>query len=351
MKIAILGDTHLGARNDSAQFHDYFQKFYVNQFFPFLEKNGITTVLQLGDLFDRRKFINFNTLYKCRSYFFDILRDSNVKLHTLLGNHDIFWKESLQVNSSSLLLGEYGELFKVHDEPTTIEFDGRSIDVIPWICAENYEDVMNFMKKSESDACIGHFEISGFAMYKGTESEEGLDRSVFSKYKLVLSGHYHTRSHQDNIIYAGTPYELTWQDCNDPRGFHVLDTETLKIQFYENEYKMFMRREYRDDIDVDEIEYSEFTDIQVKIIVSEKNDHYKFDKFITRIYNANPYDVKIIEDLSSFSEGKIDESINLEDTLSVMSNYIDSVSSEVDKDKIKGFMKTLYTEAINKQSI
>jgi DNA repair exonuclease SbcCD nuclease subunit len=348
MKIAILGDTHLGVRNDSSSFHDYYESFYKNQFFPFLRENGIDTVIQLGDLFDRRKYINFNTLYRAKKYFFDVIHENRIEFHTLIGNHDIFWKESLEVNSSSLILGEYDTVF-IHDKPKTLSYPGCTIDVIPWLCSENYDEVRDFMAKSTSDVCVGHFEISGFAMYRGADSQEGLDRDIFKKYQLVLSGHYHTRSHQENIIYTGTPYELTWQDCNDPRGFHVFDTETLKTTFYENELKMFVRSEYSDDLNVDEIDYSSFSNKQVKIIVTNKNDHTKFDKHITRVYNSNPHDVKIIEDLSSFTEGKVDDNINLEDTLSVMSNYIDSVNTDVDREKVKNYMKTLYTEAVNAQ--
>ena len=62
MKICILGDTHFGMRNDSLVFLDYCEKFYDEVFFPYLEKNNIKKILQLGDFWDRRKYINFNTL-------------------------------------------------------------------------------------------------------------------------------------------------------------------------------------------------------------------------------------------------------------------------------------------------
>lgn len=348
MKICILGDTHFGVRNDSLSFHDYYELFYRETLFPFLKSNNIKHIIQLGDLFDRRKFINFNSLHKSKKYFFDVIQEEGIELHTLLGNHDIFWKESLEVNSSSLVLGEYTNV-SVHEKPKTLSFPGCSVDIIPWICSENYDEVLKFIKNSDSNVCMGHFEIAGFAMYRGAESQEGLDRNLFNKYSLVLSGHYHTRSHQENIIYAGTPYEMTWQDYNDPRGFHVFDTETLKTTFYENPYKMFVRYEYSDDIDLDKVEEYQFKSKFVKVIVTNKNDHYKFDKFITKVYNSNPYDVKIIEDLSGFAEGRVDENINLEDTLDVMSNYIDSVTTDVDKEKVKAFMKTLYTEAVNNE--
>lgn len=64
--IALLGDTHFGMRNDSLDFHHLYEKFYTNVFFPKLKENGIKTIVQVGDLFDRRKYINFNTLALCR---------------------------------------------------------------------------------------------------------------------------------------------------------------------------------------------------------------------------------------------------------------------------------------------
>ena len=41
MKIAILNDTHAGARNSSEIFLDYFGRFYSEVFFPYCEKHGI----------------------------------------------------------------------------------------------------------------------------------------------------------------------------------------------------------------------------------------------------------------------------------------------------------------------
>jgi hypothetical protein len=73
MLVAILGDTHFGARGDSPHFHNYFAKFYNDVFFPYLEKHNILHIVQLGDVFDRRKFVNFNSLKQSIEYFFDKL--------------------------------------------------------------------------------------------------------------------------------------------------------------------------------------------------------------------------------------------------------------------------------------
>ena len=61
MKTGSLNDTHFGARNDSPAFIKYFNRFYDEIFFPYLQEHNITTLIHLGDVVDRRKFINYNT--------------------------------------------------------------------------------------------------------------------------------------------------------------------------------------------------------------------------------------------------------------------------------------------------
>ena len=185
-------------------------------------------------------------------------------------------------------------------------------------------------------------------MYRGMESHDGLSKDTFNKFDLVFSGHYHHRSNDGQIHYLGNPYELTWQDYNDPRGFHLFDTGTRRLDFIENPYRMFARLEYsdreKDPIDLDPIDLN---GLYVKLIVVDKTDYYKFDRFIQKLYNKGCSDIKIVEDLSEFGEGEVDEEISLEDTLSVLTNYVDSIQTDVDKDQVKTFMRTLYTEAVN----
>jgi len=316
-----------------------------------MQDNNIKVIYQLGDLFDRRKFINFNTLAECKEYFFDELKARGIQLITLLGNHDIFWKESLSVNAQSLILGEYDNIIAI-DKPTIMHEDNASIDLIPWICKENENDIFSYIDNSKSDLCLGHFEIAGFPMYRGMHSEEGLSHEMFAKYERVLSGHYHTRSKKENIEYIGTPYEMTWQDAGDPKGFSVFDTETRELEFVQNPFVIHEKIEYNDKeqepIDLKTIDLKEK---YVKLIVVNKTDLYKFDRFVNELYTQEPYEVKIIEDLSEFTEGTIDAEINLEDTLSILGNYIDSVEAAGDKEAIKSFVKGLYLEAINQEVV
>jgi DNA repair exonuclease SbcCD nuclease subunit len=312
---------------------------------PYLRENKIDTVIQLGDLFDRRKYINFYSLDSCKRYFFDDLEKSNIKLHTLVGNHDIYWRESLEINSASLVLGEYPSVV-VHTSPTTIYIGDTTIDVIPWICPENEKEITEFIAASKSDICIGHFEIAGFSMYRGMECHDGLSKDMFNKYEQVWSGHYHTRSKQENITYVGTPYEMTWQDYADPKGFHTFDLETRQLEFIPNPNNIFHRIEYDDSKELPDLDM-DLTGAFVKLVVVNKSDFYKFDMVLNKLYSKGCYEIKIIEDLAEFRDGTVDEEINLEDTVSVLSNYIDSVTTDMDKEKVKEYMRTLYTEAVN----
>jgi DNA repair exonuclease SbcCD nuclease subunit len=347
LKVAIITDQHFGARNDSIAFLDFFEKFYDNTFFPALDANAIDTVLVLGDTFDRRKYVNFYALDRAKKMFFDKLEERGIRVHMLAGNHDTYYKNTNEVNSPDLLLVEYGNI-DVISKPETIVIDGTSICMMPWICPENYQESLDHITNTKAEICMGHFEIAGFAMHRGMESHDGLAKETFEKFDLVFSGHYHHRSSDKHIHYLGNPYELTWQDYNDPRGFHLFDLDTRELEFICNSYRMFERIEYndkeQDPVDLDSLELEQK---YVKLVVVNKTDFYKFDKFIQKLYNKGCHEIKIIEDMSEFQDGEIGEEINLEDTLSVLSHYVDSIETDVDKEQIKTYMRTLYTEAVN----
>ena len=351
MKVAIITDQHFGARNDSIAFLDFFQKFYDDTFFPSLDSAGINTVLILGDTFDRRKYVNFYALDRAKKMFFDKLEERGIRVHMLAGNHDTYYKNTNDVNSPDLLLREYNNI-NVIDSPETIIIDGTSICMMPWICPENYQESIDEMKNTKAEICMGHFEIAGFAMHRGMESHDGLSKEIFDKFDMVFSGHYHHRSDDGHIYYLGNPYELTWQDFKDTRGFHLFDLERRELEFIPNPNTMFERVEYDDkDCEPIDLDLIDLSGKYVKLVVVNKTDYYKFDKFIQKLYNKGCYEIKIIEDFSEFEEGQIDEEINLEDTVSVLSNYVDSIETDVDKEQIKTFMRTLYTEAVNQEVV
>lgn len=355
-KIAILGDTHFGMRNGSKAFSNYFDKFYTNIFFPYLEENNISVVIQTADLFDNRKHIHLQALDDSKRYFFSKFDEYNINLITYLGNHDVFHKNTLTVNSPNLLLNEYNNI-KIYDQPSTINLFGSEILVLPWICTENYSSIMEELNKTKAHICFGHLELSGFAMYKGIIAEEGMDASIFNKFEYVFSGHYHTRSYRDNIYYCGTAYEMSWGDYNDQKGFHIFDLNTRQLQFIENPYKMFNRLSYDDTNEqdvkriIDSGDLSRYEDVYVKLNVIEKQNPYLFDLYVEELYKYNPLSITIVEDNTAMLTDDVSEIDETQDTMTTLYQYLDSIKTkDIDMNKLKNVLSTLYHEAVNIQS-
>jgi DNA repair exonuclease SbcCD nuclease subunit len=361
MKIAIITDQHFGARNDSPQFLDYYEKFYTETFFPRLEQEGIKTVLILGDTFDRRKYINFYTLKRAKDMFFSRLHAHGIKVHMLAGNHDTYFKNTNEVNSVGLLLQEYDNI-NIIDHPTTIHL-GDGVDpfkypicMMPWICAENHNDSLETLKDTKAEICMGHFEIAGFAMHRGMPSQEGLKRELFRKFDFTFSGHYHHKSDADGIFYLGNPYQLTWQDYGDSRGFHIFDMDERTLDFVENPNVMFHRIVYDDKAEtikeITDKKFDKYTNTYVKVVVINKTNPYLFDKFMNNLYNVNPADITIAEDFTDLTEGLDDDMVDqAEDTLSILNKFVDSVQEEkIDNTKLKKLLKELYVESQNQET-
>jgi DNA repair exonuclease SbcCD nuclease subunit len=353
-RIALITDLHIGARNDSSLFHDYYEKFYRDTFFPYLKDNDISTVICLGDTFDKRKQINFQSLERGIQYLFDPLQANNIHLYCLVGNHDAPLKNHIKISSPKLLLSAYKNI-DVIDEPTELVIDDKKFLMIPWICADNNSEILKSLKTSDSSILCGHLELSGFEMNKGQMSDHGhIETSELKKFDRVWSGHYHHKSSIDNITYLGNPYELTWGDYDDPRGFHVYDTELDTLEFVENPNRMFIKYVYNDtdkELDwVSKVDYSGFSQVFVKIIVDKKTDFLAFDTFIHHLQESNPHEYKIIEDFSEFEESAIDEdSVDAEDTMTLLNKYIDGIETEIDKEQLKKLMRELYMESITEE--
>ena len=350
MKIAILGDTHFGMRNDSVIFHDLYSKFYSETFFPYLKQNNIKLVIQLGDLFDRRKYINFNSLALAKKYFFDVLRDENIELYTLIGNHDIFYKNTLEINSTSLVLKEYQNI-SIFDKPT----EALGMDIIPWVCENNEKEILEFIENSKNDICFGHFELAGFEMDRGNICHEGWDSSKLSKYDTVFTGHFHHRSKTGNIFYVGSPGEMTWSDYNDPRGFHIFDTVTREVEFIENTHTIFRKFNYNDDElfynDLKKFDFDQFKGKYVKVVVTKKTNTFLFESFVDGILKSNPHDLSIVEDFSEITASSdLHEVDQADDTAVILDKYIDSIEIDLNKDKLKSIIKEIYTEALSIES-
>lgn len=351
MKIALVGDIHLSARNDSLVVMNHQINFFENELFPYLKKHKIKTVLTCGDLFDRRKYTNHVVLNTWKARVFNYMRDNDIKFHVMIGNHDCPWANTLDANSPSLMLREYDNII-VHDEPKEIMLGKTKAALIPWMCKDNYTACVDTMQFTDAQVCFGHFDIQGFEMHRGQVSTEGLTTDAFKKFDMVISGHYHAKSQKGNITYLGTPYGMTWADAGDWRGFYTFDTSTRDLQFIRNPVDIFNKITWDDKgKGADYIKGFDTSGLEntfVKVVVVSKTDPYSFDKFCDRLYNMSLADLKIIEDMSDLEADAVDDDeLELEDTMSLVDTYCDSVDTDVDKEKLKTLMKSLYVEALS----
>ena len=340
MKVLLFTDQHFGVRNDYQHFINHYRKYYSKVVIPFIKAYGITEIIDLGDTFDKRKSVNFMSLEAAKEMWFDPIKDIGCKMTALVGNHDIYYKNTLRINAPNELLGDYD--IDVIDEPTTRNYDGTDILFLPWICDENRDDTFRSITKSTAPVCMGHLELNGFEAHPGHVMNMGMDINPFDKFQRVFSGHYHMKSTKGNISYLGNPYQLYWNDYGCKRGFHVFDTETLKTTFYRNPYDMFYKLYYDNGVR-NEIHPSDLEGTYVKLIVEDKGDQTKFDYAVRQLQSWGLADLKIIEDLSVEMEDSL--VLETEDTITLLDKYIDEIDLPVDSENVKSIMRSLYVEA------
>lgn len=360
MKLAIINDTHAGARNSSDIFIKYQEDFYRDVFFPYLVANKIDTILHLGDYFEHRKYVNFKALASNRKHFLSRLGELGIKMFIIPGNHDTYFRNSLELNSLEELLGEYIRNGNVDliVEPTNLFFDNTSIAMIPWINAENSAKIKTFVAETNSNICAGHFEFAGFEMNPGSMSMEGTaDVADYGKFDEVWSGHFHTKSSRGNIKYLGSQFEFTWADCADPKFFHVYDTESKTLEEVRNPLTLFARMVYDDrrmdfnnDVNFNAIA-SALVGKFVKIIVPQgaKNDQAAFEKFVERVQSLKVHDVKISESFESLEGVNVVVDENFEDTPSLIRDYVDNIETQLDKQLLDKYLQDLYVQALSEE--
>jgi hypothetical protein len=283
---------------------------------------------------------------------FDKMRELGITFHTLLGNHDIFFKNTHAVSSSMLLLQESYDNIIVYSEPTTIEIAGTEIAIIPWLTKENEETTTAFMQTGTSaKIAFGHFELSGFEMDRGNRMSHGISSSKLSKFHTVYSGHYHHKNDNGHVFYLGTPYQITWIDHGSQKGFHVWDSVSLDIEHIPNDDNIFIELVYDDSVyQWDNFDFASLKDKFVKLSVINKTELYKYDIVMSRIYGACPADVKIIETVFEI-DSENDEKIDVEATSVTLEKYIDGFDTHLDKPMLKSIMRLLYTEALHIEDV
>jgi DNA repair exonuclease SbcCD nuclease subunit len=352
MQIAIINDTHCGVKNGSDVFLKNAEQFYTNVFFPYLEKHNIKTIIHLGDYFEHRKYVNFKALNQNKKMFLDVLRERGIHMSIIPGNHDVYYKNTNELNSLQELLSQNSFSVSIYEDPVDLPFGDMTIGMVPWICPENEDKCLDFLEHSKSNIIMGHFELGGFQyMANANIKSHGMDKSKLKRFEAVYSGHYHTKSTQDNVTYLGTQLELTWNDAGDPKHFHIFDTNTREMTPVRNPYTLFERITYDEENPI-QLRENLIAGKYIKIIVISKKNLFEFDKFLEKVYNFNPHEVKIIETFEEYAGDSVDdEKISTANTQTLLNEYVDATETNLDNDKLKKMLQELYVEAQAHDSI
>jgi DNA repair exonuclease SbcCD nuclease subunit len=348
-KIAVITDLHFGARDGNKAIMEHQREFYTKVFFPYMKKHKIDYLWCLGDTFDRRKYVNFQQLAEANKFFFQKI---NVPSMFIIGNHDVYLKNTNDINSPSLLMKGMKDLTLVEDEPLEITIDNFSAIIVPWINASNRVKVMRAIKKTSAPYCFGHFEFSGFEFHQGQMCLTGQDSNPYDKFDHVFSGHFHKPATRGNITYLGNPYQLNWAEYPDMKRFLIIDTEEVTFDFVNSPIRLYYKVNFRDGKVYDDWLQQEVTDFDylkgkfVRLqIIGERPNQYEIERVVERINDAEPYELKVIDDVVISLIENDEVELEVDDTYSVIRNYVSRMEGEFDSVRLEGLLLDLYKEA------
>ena len=247
-KVILIGDTHWGINKFSLNILDDQLQLFNKQIFPYMEENNIKIIFSMGDLLDNRTKVDIAWLERLKREFFDVIKEKGYILYELLGNHDIYLRDSRDISLVELLSKEYKDNFKVFKNRELININGKNIYIVPWM---TQEEKLTTEELQDVDYVFGHFEIRGFYMVPGHMNETaGLGEKFFKdnpRIKGVYSGHYHLKDTKGLIKYLGSAYQLNWSDYNDIKQFYEFDGDSIKA-IENNSTRKFIKIKYDDEI-------------------------------------------------------------------------------------------------------
>ena len=347
MKFAIITDQHFCIRESSQYFRDNYTEFYTKTFFPYLLENCIKLIICLGDTFEDRKKMNLLGLAHAREVYFDLAEKHGIQIISILGNHDVFYRNTNEINAMDIIAKGYKNVRIVHDTEV-LDLDGFKLGLISWINKDNYESRMEFIRTCDVDMLGGHFEINGFEMVKGSFCEGGMKQEDFKRFKQVVSGHFHIASKIGNIEYLGNPSQTNKGDIGYIRGFRVFDTNTRDMILVENPYNVYDSLKYQDEFDINTFDFTPYKNRIITLFITSwhKVDNTKLNMFVDEM-NKHTHTLDIVETESLVSDvneeaNKVEYSSHME----MITSWIDREFDGEDNNILKDMMGELYNEAL-----
>lgn len=350
MKTAIITDIHFCIRNGSTYYAERYRLFFENIFFPYIDKHNIKTILCLGDTFEDRKNLNILGLKAAREMFFDEALKRDIKIISILGNHDVFFRNTNETNSMDIIESSYKNVYIVN-EYEEFKFGNKIFGMMSWVNNENLDRNLERIKStSNADFLLMHAEIVGFEMTKGNVADKGFEQSLFGRFELVLSGHFHIKNKIGHIYYIGNPFQTNWDDYNSDRGFHVYDHDTNTFEFIKNTYENFDVIIYDDAVNISTFNFDKYKDQKIKVLVNNVAG-LKQASYLTFLENLNTkvfeYTVVEINDESALIEDST-TALNMKSNTEMIKEYVNGLTMEdTEKSEVINIMLDLYNEAIN----
>jgi len=346
-KIAMITDTHQGVRNASQFYMNNQEKFYSEIFIPYLRDNNIKTVWHLGDFWEDRRKLDIVAMNHVFKHLLDPLQALGINVYMIYGNHDIVYRSTNDVNAIDFLGKMYPNIhvIKTHE---VINFDGLDVAFLSWVNNQNLQSSMEFIQTAAAPILCGHFEIKSFLMHPGSVCDSGFEKSVFDRYDTVYSGHFHTISTDGRIQYISNPFQTTWSDFGQEKGFRILDTATRELDFIRNPFELYSKVAYQDEFDILEYDYEQHAGKVTRVYIQSfaKTNQQKFNLFIEKL-NTVAHAVDVFE----VDETEYNTDVNAMETAgdlrTTINQYIDDVVQNqlVKKEPLKVYFENLWTEA------
>lgn len=334
-KYLLVGDSHWGISGCNQSMIQQNINIW-NYILEMAKSYNVEAIIDCGDFLDKRKEIDTNLLDIINK---NVMEKLPCHLYLTVGNHNLYFRDNSLVNNISIFQKMFPDKVTVIDKVTTL----GTIDIVPWVNKDNYVEINDKIQNSLSLYCVGHFELTGFPFDKvrmATVNEERITKSLLSKkYKKVFSGHYHIRSEKDNILYVGTPHQLTWIDEGVEKYIYILDDLTGDLVELVMPFEMFKQIEIKEDNWKDYCN-DELKDKKVRIIYEDTFDSKLFNDIQTKFIQINP-DIQFIRKSTPKPkdvEIKLDESKNLLDSIL---DYVHNIQPE-NQDKIESLIKKVY---------
>lgn len=235
-RIIFITDTHLGVRNSSNDWIGIHEDYFKNWFIPLCKKiyQPGDCLVHLGDVYDSRQSLNLRVLNLGIEIFEELSDIFKEGIFIICGNHDVYGKNTNEVNSLKSLKWIPG--VKIYEEPESITMGNRKIFLMPWRKDHNAERETIGSAKGKHDYMFCHTDLKGLMFNKFVRIDAGLDYSDMDKFERVYSGHIHYSQNFGKMRMLGSPYQLTRSDSENPKGITVLDLETGYEEYFENNY-------------------------------------------------------------------------------------------------------------------